>query len=339
MKQSVSHLSFWKIPWLCSLFLWPYTATAQFNNTLSLSPDPVSAHAYHNFSALNPAYALAFHDGAVFISGQNIASVIDSLTNNSFELGLRENLKNGRGAFSANISYVFVPLTARYISANVGYAYPLIDDETQQLFLGASIGVGNREILDFRGSSSLASIDRRNRQYPELGAGIWYAYKGLSLGTSATHIGSPTVEYTPALKATIDDLYYLYARYDAAIAGLTVSPTFLGRYASSANFLSDFMLDARFRDQFGLGAGYRIDLRRKLPPNPSIPVIDKRFSQILLSGEVGFQEQFSLAATYSFVLNQFSANRSNFELTLLYRFQAKELPELQNTPGRSSNTP
>ena len=308
------------MPFLLLLIL-SGSLSAQFNNGLSLASDPISAHGYHTLSNINPAYAAAFRDGAVFISGQNIASVIDSLTNNSFELGMRQTVGSFKGAISANINYVFVPLVARYISGNFGFAYPIVDENDHRLMLGASLGIGNREILDFRRSGLPSSLDRRNRIYPDLGAGLWYTYRELSLGAGATHIGRPTVEYTPAVTATIDDLYYISARYDADWAGITVSPSFLGRYASSANFVSDFLLDGRFEDQFGLGVGYRVDLRRKIPPNPSIPVADQRFRQLLLTAEVGFQERFNLLGTYSFVINQFTANRSNFELTLLYQFK------------------
>lgn len=297
---------------------------AQFLSGTALTSDPVSAHGYHTFSSLNPGYAGVFGDGAVFASGQSLAAVLDTLVSSSFTLGVRQAVGSFDGAISANLTYIFVPFSARYVIADIGFAYPVLDEAGHRLLVGGSLGLGSREIVGFQQAGVPTALDRRNRFFPDFDAGIWYTYQNLSLGAGATHLSRPTVEYTSAITATIDDVYYLNASYGIDLDGLIITPAFLGRYANSGNFLSDFTADARFDDQFGVGVGYRIDLRRQVPPNPSFPVVQERFRQILLSAEVGFEDRFSLRGTYTYVLNQFAADRSNFELTLLYRYQKSQ---------------
>jgi len=311
----------------------PAVLHAQFFSGTALTSDPVSAHGYHTFSSLNPAYAGVFDDGAVFATGQSLAAVLDTLVSSSFTLGVRQAVGSFDGAFTANLTYVFVPFSARYVTADVGFAYPVIDETGHRLLVGGSVGLGSREIVGFQQAGVPTALDRRNRFFPDFDAGIWYTYQNLSLGAGATHLGRPTVEYTSAVIATIDDIYYLNASYGIDLDGLVITPSFLGRYANSGNFLSDFMADARFDDQFGVGVGYRIDLRQQVPPNPSFPVVQERFQQILLSAEVGFEERFSLRGTYTYVLNQFAADRSNFELTLLYRYQKSQESSQARRPG------
>ncbi len=293
---------------------------AQFIGDFALTADPVSAHGYHTFSSLNPAYAGAFQDGAVFLSGQNLTAVLDTFVNNSFVLGLRHPVGSFNGAISANLSYVFVPFSARYIFADVGFSYPVVDEADHRLLLGASLGIGSREIVGRGTGGAPLPIDRRNRFFPDLDAGLWYTYRTLSLGAGATHIGRPQVEYGGAINAQVDDVYYLSGSYGFEWEGISILPSVLGRYANAGSFLSDALLEARFDDQFGVGIGYRIDLRRQVPFNPSLPVISERYRQLLLSAELGIENRYSLMGTYSLVLNQFAADRSNFEVTLLYRF-------------------
>jgi hypothetical protein len=323
--------------WAAAFLATPLSLRAQFFSGSALTADPVSAHGYHTFSGLNPAYAAVFGDGAVFASGQSLAAVLDTLVSSSFSLGLRHPVGYFDGAISANLSYVFVPFSARYVSADVGFAYPVVDQAGHRLLVGGSVGLGSREIIGFRQVGAPTALDRRNRFYPDFDAGLWYTYMNLSLGAGATHLGRPSVEYTSAVTAVIDDLYYLNASYTIDLDGLVITPSFLGRYANSGNFLSDFLADARFDDQFGVGVGYRIDLRQQVAPNPSFPVVQERFQQVLLSAEVGFQDRFSLRGTYTYVLNQFAADRSNFELTLLYRYQkSNETPAARRQKSPSA---
>ena len=295
------------------------TLHAQSISGNALLSDPVSAHGYHTLSLLNPAYAGAFQDGAVFLTGQNLATTLDSLVSGSFGLGVRAPVGSFDGAISANFHKHRVPFTARFYYADLGFAYPVVRDNGHRLLIGASLGLGGREAMFLPGSSQLFPIDRRNRFFPELKAGLWYTYEALSLGAGATHIGQPTVTYSPALQAQVADVYYLNAAYRVDVQGVHILPSYMGRYAGSGNFLNDFQLDARFEDLFGVGLGYRVDLRRKLPFNPGFPIADIRFQQLLVSAEVGF-DRFSLRGTFSHVLNQFAADRNNFEATLLYRF-------------------
>jgi len=67
--------------------LLPSGLRAQFFSGTALTADPVSAHGYHTFSSLNPAYAGVFGDGAVFATGQSLAAVLDTLVSSSFTLG------------------------------------------------------------------------------------------------------------------------------------------------------------------------------------------------------------------------------------------------------------
>jgi hypothetical protein len=317
----VAQVALIALPGALSLF----SAQAQSLSGTALPADPVSAHSYHTLSLLNPAYAGALEDGAVFLTGQNLATTLDSLVSGSFGLGVRAPVGSFGGAISANFHYVRVPFTARFYYADLGFAYPVADNNGHRLLLGASLGLGAREVIFPLGSPPLFPIDRRNRFFPELKAGLWYTYEALSLGAGATHIGQPTVTYSPQIQTQVNDVYYLNAAYRLDVQGVHIIPSYMGRYAGSGNFLNDVQLDARFEDLFGVGLGYRVDLRRRLPFNPGFPIADVRFQQLLVSAEVGF-DRFSLRGTFSHVLNQFAADRNNFEATLLYRFMPGPAP-------------
>ncbi|MFT7589257.1 MAG: type IX secretion system PorP/SprF family membrane protein [Limisphaerales bacterium] len=282
--------------------------------------DPITAHYSQTMIAHNPAYSSGTDFGEFHFSGQNLANTFDTLSDKSFILAFQSPNSNFPGGLGGQLVYVYSAFNARIINLQINFSYKVVESETQILSVGGSLGGGMRETLigqfPTSGSPAIAT-----RFYPDLNAGIWYTNYKLFLGVGAAHITRPRLEYTPSIVSIINDVYYLSGGYKFEIEGIEIIPSFMGRFRNTSDFLSDVQVNANYENKFGLGVGYRTDLRRNpIIINPSVQQAP-RFRQVLATGSVGIKE-FTIFATYSRTLSQFGIAPDNFEMTLSYRFKS-----------------
>jgi hypothetical protein len=297
-------------------------ARAQVLNSV-IAEDPLTAHWKAHASAFNPAWAGASGEPAVFLGGQNLIGVLDSLSGGSSILGIRSPIGDPGGplAVCADLQYSFVPFVARFVTGNAGFSYRALDEAGHRVWVGGSIGLGSREVVRLIGAGQPDPTGRRNRFYPNLNAGIWYRYRGLHLGAGGTHLGNPTVDYGGGFTNTVRQRFYILAAYDAELDGLRLTPAIQARYANTNAIVTDLLLDAELGGGFGIGGGFRADLGRRPPPNPSNPVSLQRFRQVLASAELRVADVLTLRGTYLYTPGAFVIDRNNLEVTLVYRWR------------------
>ena len=285
------------------------------------SQDPISGQYTALGFLFNPAFAAARDVGELHVAGQNVANSFDSLSAKSYGIAIHSILDAFSGGVGGRLTYVYRPATGRYVLISGGFAYTVWQEAASRLIIGGTAGFGIHEV---RVGSVGSLSERRTAIWPDFGAGVRLQHNGLFLGVSAEHLGRPTMQITSDFARTIDDIYYLTGGYTFEVEGIAITPSFHGRYRSSSNFLTDFMVDANWEERFGIAAGFRTDLRRGITPNPSNPVETERLRQALVGATLGFQEQYFLAALYTYTLNDFVLDRSNLELRFAYRFRLDE---------------
>ena len=294
-----------------------------FGQTLNgVTQNPISAHYNMMPFVYNPAFTGLSEHGELFVSGQNLAALLDSLQYSSDLVAVHAKVPGFDGGVGGKLIYVYFP-GRRYVTLSGDFSYVLWrGEESGKLAVGGSVGLG---VADAVISTGLIS-ENRLRVFPDFGAGIAFTYEGLALGAGGRHLGRPMVNYTSSNGEIIDDVFYMSGAYGFVIDGIEFTPSFLGRWRNSGYFLTDFQLGADFDDKFGLGLGYRVDLRRISPPNPSNPIVFQRFKVFLASAQAGINNQFFIRATYSNVLNQFTLNPNNIEVSVSYRFKSADAP-------------
>jgi type IX secretion system PorP/SprF family membrane protein len=306
-----------KIWVILPLLLWGSWASAQIN-ALNSQQNPVSSHNEQNAFAFNPAFAGAEDQPLVTLSGQNLSAILDSLRFSSDVLHIQAPLEQINGGIGARLLYVWSPISGRYTWLDVGFSYVIFEHGRDgELRVGASAGLGLHEVV-FSGFFPGGIPEQRFKAFPNLGAGLRYENSGLLLAVGADHLGRPQIDFSTEFRQIIDDIYYFQAQYAFEVADLKIKPSYFGRYANNANFLNDFLVIGGVEQRFEAGLGYRLDLRRRFPPNQSNPIILERFKQLIIVGSVGFAENFILNAAYNLTLTEFGGDPNNYELTLTY---------------------
>ncbi len=194
----------------------------------------------------------------------------------------------------------------RTTTVRLGYAYRQRLGDRMYLSAGINVGIANNYVrgseLRYQQTGDETSFDTGISQTkPDIGLGVEFVGKGLTLGVSFSHLqqslGNSTLWKTPRH-------YYAYAKYDWQVAEKwQLSPAVFFR---SAGFISqvDVNLNATWNKRVVVGASYR--------------------TTDAVSGLLGVYIVKNVLASYSYDFN-FGALRTNnsgsHELTIIAKFK------------------
>lgn len=197
----------------------------------------------------------------------------------------------------------------RTTSVRLGYAYRQRLGDKMYLSAGLNFGIANNYIkgaeLRYQQTGDQSQYVTGDGQVkPDIGLGLEFSGKGLTLGVSFTHlqqsIGNSTVWKTPRH-------YYAYAKYDWKVAEKwQLSPALFFR---SAGFISqlDLNLSATWNKRVVVGASYRTT------------------DDIAALLGVYLGKQVLLSYSYDFDFGEIRTNNSgSHELTIIARFKGFE---------------